>query len=70
MHSTSNTSSAPSASSGTASPRHHTHPHPAVPVPSRSTAGDQDACVDYSAPQCCHCGWRGSHSPNCPFRRH
>ena len=18
--------------------------------------------------QCCHCGWRGSHAPNCPFR--
>ncbi|EKM49575.1 uncharacterized protein PHACADRAFT_265118 [Phanerochaete carnosa HHB-10118-sp] len=19
-------------------------------------------------PQCCHCGWRGSHAPNCPFK--
>ncbi|THH27865.1 hypothetical protein EUX98_g6322 [Antrodiella citrinella] len=18
-------------------------------------------------PQCCHCGWRGDHDPNCPF---
>ncbi|CAL1704904.1 unnamed protein product [Somion occarium] len=21
-----------------------------------------------SAPQCCHCGYRGAHAPNCPFR--
>ncbi|TRM58425.1 hypothetical protein BD626DRAFT_404727, partial [Schizophyllum amplum] len=21
-----------------------------------------------SAPQCCHCGWRGAHSPDCPFK--
>ncbi|KAK0193466.1 hypothetical protein F5146DRAFT_926994 [Armillaria mellea] len=21
-----------------------------------------------SAPQCCHCGWRGAHAPNCPFK--
>lgn len=20
-----------------------------------------------SSPQCCHCGWRGKHAPNCPF---
>ncbi|KAJ7082014.1 hypothetical protein B0H15DRAFT_853160 [Mycena belliarum] len=19
-------------------------------------------------PQCCHCGWRGEHAPNCPFK--
>ena len=19
-------------------------------------------------PQCCHCGWRGDHAPDCPFR--
>ncbi|KAF8224879.1 hypothetical protein L208DRAFT_1409387 [Tricholoma matsutake] len=25
-------------------------------------------CIDYSAPQCCHCGYRGSHAPTCPFR--
>ncbi|KAF9446508.1 hypothetical protein P691DRAFT_673485 [Macrolepiota fuliginosa MF-IS2] len=24
--------------------------------------------TNHSAPQCCHCGWRGSHSPTCPFR--
>ncbi|XP_006453874.1 hypothetical protein AGABI2DRAFT_63000 [Agaricus bisporus var. bisporus H97] len=21
-----------------------------------------------SSPQCCHCGWRGTHAPDCPFR--
>ncbi|PBL04107.1 hypothetical protein ARMGADRAFT_43255 [Armillaria gallica] len=21
-----------------------------------------------SSPQCCHCGWRGAHAPNCPFK--
>ncbi|EIN14340.1 hypothetical protein PUNSTDRAFT_57751, partial [Punctularia strigosozonata HHB-11173 SS5] len=21
-----------------------------------------------TAPQCCHCGWRGSHAPTCPFK--
>ncbi|KAI0082736.1 hypothetical protein K474DRAFT_1585337 [Panus rudis PR-1116 ss-1] len=24
--------------------------------------------VDQSQPQCCHCGYRGSHAPNCPFK--
>ncbi|KAK0505358.1 hypothetical protein EDD18DRAFT_334350 [Armillaria luteobubalina] len=19
-------------------------------------------------PQCCHCGWRGAHAPQCPFK--
>ncbi|KAN0121633.1 hypothetical protein V8E52_003529 [Russula decolorans] len=27
----------------------------------------EGSCVNHSAPQCCHCGYRGSHSPNCPF---
>ncbi|KAF8799905.1 hypothetical protein BYT27DRAFT_7200887 [Phlegmacium glaucopus] len=33
-----------------------------------STVADSSSCVNHSSPQCCHCGWRGSHSPNCPFR--
>ncbi|KIY45563.1 hypothetical protein FISHEDRAFT_49051 [Fistulina hepatica ATCC 64428] len=24
--------------------------------------------VNDSSPQCCHCGWRGEHAPDCPFR--
>ncbi|KIM82195.1 hypothetical protein PILCRDRAFT_820567 [Piloderma croceum F 1598] len=42
----------------------------ATPVSTRSTTNDADAFVNYSSPQCCHCGWRGSHAPNCPFKRH
>ncbi|KDR85918.1 hypothetical protein GALMADRAFT_393053 [Galerina marginata CBS 339.88] len=30
-------------------------------------ASSPSSCADHSSPQCCHCGWRGSHSPNCPF---
>ncbi|KIP04318.1 hypothetical protein PHLGIDRAFT_200072 [Phlebiopsis gigantea 11061_1 CR5-6] len=26
------------------------------------------SAVTHNAPQCCHCGWRGDHAPNCPFR--
>jgi len=35
-----------------------------------STARVSETCsiVDHSAPECCHCGSRGYHSPNCPFR--
>ncbi|KIJ97040.1 hypothetical protein K443DRAFT_681826 [Laccaria amethystina LaAM-08-1] len=29
---------------------------------------DSNTCVNHSSPQCCHCGWRGSHAANCPFR--
>ncbi|TFK21276.1 hypothetical protein FA15DRAFT_672714 [Coprinopsis marcescibilis] len=39
-------------------------PSPACPALSSSPA----ACTNDSAPQCCHCGWRGSHSPDCPFK--
>jgi hypothetical protein len=21
-----------------------------------------------NGPQCCHCGWRGAHAPDCPFK--
>ncbi|KAH0825967.1 hypothetical protein J3R83DRAFT_7562 [Lanmaoa asiatica] len=29
---------------------------------------DPTTFVNANAPQCCHCGYRGSHSPSCPFR--
>ncbi|PBK73317.1 hypothetical protein ARMSODRAFT_952337 [Armillaria solidipes] len=22
----------------------------------------------HNEPQCCHCGWRGAHAPQCPFK--
>ncbi|EGN93539.1 hypothetical protein SERLA73DRAFT_145169 [Serpula lacrymans var. lacrymans S7.3] len=37
-------------------------------TPTHNSTDDADAFVNPSAPQCCHCGWRGSHSPSCPFR--
>ncbi|KII93092.1 hypothetical protein PLICRDRAFT_35269 [Plicaturopsis crispa FD-325 SS-3] len=40
----------------------------ALPVSARHTTSDAQPCVNHGAPQCCHCGWRGSHSPNCPFK--
>ena len=39
----------------------------ATPVVSH-THCDDHSCVNQSSPQCCHCGWRGSHSPQCPFK--
>ncbi|KAI0050587.1 hypothetical protein FA95DRAFT_1486911 [Auriscalpium vulgare] len=49
----------------------HAHTHSSVPVPTdaRKSVAGEGVPVNASAPQCCHCGWRGSHSPNCPFRR-
>ncbi|EIM92420.1 uncharacterized protein STEHIDRAFT_143789 [Stereum hirsutum FP-91666 SS1] len=41
---------------------------PYTPISSRQTTGQDESPVNASAPQCCHCGWRGSHSPTCPFR--
>ncbi|KIY46835.1 hypothetical protein FISHEDRAFT_28679, partial [Fistulina hepatica ATCC 64428] len=32
-----------------------------------STALSHSICI-HRSPQCCHCGWRGSHAPDCPFR--
>jgi len=26
-----------------------------------------DLCLNHSAPQCCHCGYRGQHADACPF---
>lgn len=26
------------------------------------------ALVDQSSAQCCHCGYRNSHAPDCPFK--
>ena len=45
-------------------------PLAAAPALLRCTA-PAAACtsaVTHNAPQCCHCGWRGDHAPNCPFR--
>ncbi|KAI5998308.1 hypothetical protein EDD15DRAFT_318204 [Pisolithus albus] len=36
---------------------HHHHQH---------DDADQQPFVNHNAPQCCHCGWRGSHAPHCP----
>ncbi|KAF6761328.1 hypothetical protein DFP72DRAFT_880772 [Ephemerocybe angulata] len=38
-------------------------PTSSAPAASSTSA----ACIDHSSPQCCHCGWRGTHSPSCPF---
>ncbi|KAF8346097.1 hypothetical protein F5887DRAFT_962637 [Amanita rubescens] len=41
-----------------------------VPVNALSIPFDDSdlSTVNYSAPQCCHCGYRGAHSPTCPFK--
>ncbi|KAG1846196.1 hypothetical protein DFJ58DRAFT_663932, partial [Suillus subalutaceus] len=62
-------------------PRLHSHPtshHHLTRINARATliplpvsmriSSDDDSCMNFNAPQCCHCGWRGSHSPSCPFR--
>ncbi|KAF8838692.1 hypothetical protein BDN67DRAFT_971169 [Paxillus ammoniavirescens] len=61
------TSSSPSSESTSVThscPRHAS----SIPVSKRNGADDADNFVNANAPQCCHCGWRGSHSPSCPFR--
>lgn len=38
-------------------------------MPVAGHAQPHSAPVDsMTAPQCCHCGWRGSHAPTCPFK--
>ncbi|KIJ66573.1 hypothetical protein HYDPIDRAFT_129558 [Hydnomerulius pinastri MD-312] len=80
MHSTAASSSCACTSSATAysSPsesmvlstnQHSCSSHSSsIPVSKRNGADDINIFVNGNAPQCCHCGWRGSHSPSCPFR--
>ncbi|KAI0271455.1 hypothetical protein BC834DRAFT_859611 [Gloeopeniophorella convolvens] len=59
-----------SATSSSSPATSHQH-QPMLSVPVASREGDsEDSCINFSSPQCCHCGWRGTHSPSCPFRRH
>ncbi|KAH7923784.1 hypothetical protein BV22DRAFT_1014654 [Leucogyrophana mollusca] len=67
--SASSPSQSESSSSSTNSSHNHCARHSnATPVSTRNSSNDADAFVNHNAPQCCHCGWRGSHSPSCPFR--
>ncbi|KAK7453423.1 hypothetical protein VKT23_011690 [Stygiomarasmius scandens] len=48
-------------------------PFPTAASPSTSPASPPSSGYPprnnvHSAPQCCHCGWRGAHAPNCPFK--
>ncbi|KIK97717.1 hypothetical protein PAXRUDRAFT_135711 [Paxillus rubicundulus Ve08.2h10] len=62
-HASSSSSESPSVNQSC--PRHTS----SIPVSKRNGADcDADIFVNANAPQCCHCGWRGSHSPSCPFR--
>ncbi|KAH9982306.1 hypothetical protein BGW80DRAFT_1151648, partial [Lactifluus volemus] len=45
----------------------HHQPTTSLPTPTRVETDNEGSCINFSAPQCCHCGYRGSHSPNCPF---
>ncbi|KAI5835184.1 hypothetical protein K523DRAFT_228843, partial [Schizophyllum commune Tattone D] len=42
--------------------------HSSTPASAKATPGDAAAPTNASAPQCCHCGWRGAHAPDCPFK--
>ncbi|KAG0706661.1 hypothetical protein DFH29DRAFT_136082 [Suillus ampliporus] len=53
--------------SSSSTSNHSTRHSHATPVSMRLSS-DDDSCMNFNAPQCCHCGWRGSHSPSCPFR--
>ncbi|KIM80588.1 hypothetical protein PILCRDRAFT_527122 [Piloderma croceum F 1598] len=55
-----NTSTTPNP---TPNPNAPPDPADATPVSTRNTTNDADPFVDYSSPQCCHYGWRGSHPP-------
>ncbi|KAF8167218.1 hypothetical protein B0H34DRAFT_680875 [Crassisporium funariophilum] len=65
MHSTSFTAAA-SAASVCASTKAATTI--TTTISAQQEASETSSCVNHSSPQCCHCGWRGSHSPNCPFK--
>ncbi|KAJ8586132.1 hypothetical protein M405DRAFT_823845 [Rhizopogon salebrosus TDB-379] len=69
MHATCSTVSNAASPYQSSSPTSHhcTRLSQATPVSMR-TSSDDDSCTNFNAPQCCHCGWRGSHSPSCPFR--
>ncbi|ETW86746.1 hypothetical protein HETIRDRAFT_41255 [Heterobasidion irregulare TC 32-1] len=72
MHSSSSASSV--AASASPSPSMcHSHKLSATPTVLHSVTkvdSDEHPFANFSSPQCCHCGWRGAHSPTCPFRRH
>ncbi|KAG1825290.1 hypothetical protein EV424DRAFT_1320188 [Suillus variegatus] len=55
-------------SSSSSSNSHHCTRHSHTTPVSMRISSDDDSCFNFNAPQCCHCGWRGSHSPSCPFR--
>ncbi|KDQ62904.1 hypothetical protein JAAARDRAFT_119996 [Jaapia argillacea MUCL 33604] len=59
-----------SASSSSQTCSHSSSPSPisSMPVSTHSTTHGQESWVNQNAPQCCHCGWRGAHSPSCPFK--
>ncbi|KAJ3718835.1 hypothetical protein C8R42DRAFT_674543 [Lentinula raphanica] len=46
-----------------------TSPSVTSPVLSMHSVDAKNVPNNYSRPpQCGHCGWRGDHAPNCPFR--
>ncbi|KAI9566307.1 hypothetical protein HD554DRAFT_2025693 [Boletus coccyginus] len=65
MHSAA-VSCACASSSGSMTPVRHRAS--SIPVSHRLGHDDSTTFVNANAPQCCHCGWRGAHSPSCPFR--
>ncbi|KAF8971888.1 hypothetical protein BDZ97DRAFT_1152505 [Flammula alnicola] len=42
--------------------------HQSSSTSATAISSESSSCINHSSPQCCHCGWRGSHSPNCPFK--
>lgn len=48
----------------------HTSTDPSVrgPTTCAMLLGDVSTCIDRSTAQCCHCGYRNEHAPNCPFK--
>ncbi|KZT30977.1 hypothetical protein NEOLEDRAFT_1054402 [Neolentinus lepideus HHB14362 ss-1] len=69
MFSFCSTSASPSSCAPSCHHHHTSHACTALPVSCQNASSQQDTCINYSSPQCCHCGWRGGHSPNCPFKR-
>ncbi|TFK42204.1 hypothetical protein BDQ12DRAFT_677783 [Crucibulum laeve] len=61
------TSSSTFTSASTLCASHKSAPSTA-PASFKQSDATSVATVNHGAPQCCHCGWRGSHSPNCPFK--
>lgn len=62
------TSPATAAAAATSSAQRSAPAQLATMTPVDASATSTSECVDRSSAQCCHCGYRNAHAPDCPFK--